>query len=64
MPLNYGADCQSGPGCLKLTTSLVNVSLKFQMLIAILCNHQPKLARIVMDFDETFWVFVLSHKTK
>ena len=23
----------SGPGCSKLTTSLVNVSLKFQMLI-------------------------------
>ena len=24
----------SGPGCSKLTTSLVNVSLKFQMLIS------------------------------
>ena len=26
--------CSSGPGCLKLTTSLVNVSLKFQKLIS------------------------------
>ena len=25
---------RSGPGCSKLTTSLVNVSLKFQMLIS------------------------------
>ena len=25
--------CSSGPGCSKLTTSLVNVSLKFQTLI-------------------------------
>ena len=27
-------DFQSGPGCSKLTTSLVNVSLKFQTLIS------------------------------
>ena len=27
-------DYQPGPGCSKLTTSLVNVSLKFQMLIS------------------------------
>ena len=27
----------SGPGCSKLTTSLVNVSLKFQTLISQIC---------------------------
>ena len=27
-----------GPGCSKLTTSLVNVSLKFQMLISEICQ--------------------------
>ena len=31
--MNY-AVCKPGPGCSKLTTSLVNVSLKFQMLIS------------------------------
>ena len=30
---------QSGPGCSKLTTSLVNVSLKFQMLISEICQY-------------------------
>ena len=29
---------QSGPVCLKLTTSLVNVSLKFQMLMSQTCQ--------------------------
>ena len=29
---------KSGPGCSKLTTSLVNVSLKFQTLIFEICN--------------------------
>ena len=29
----------SGPGCSKLTTSLVNVSLKFQMLISQICQY-------------------------
>ena len=28
-----------GPGCSKLTTSLVNVSLKFQMLISEICQY-------------------------
>ena len=28
-----------GPGCSKLTTSLVNFSLKFQMLISEICHH-------------------------
>ena len=29
----------SGPGCSKLTTSLVNVSLKFHMLISNICQY-------------------------
>ena len=29
----------SGPGCSKLTISLVNVSLKFQMLISEICQY-------------------------
>ena len=30
---------RTGPGCSKLTMSLVNVSLKFQMLISEICQH-------------------------
>ena len=30
---------RSGPGCSKLTTSLVNVSLKFRMLIFEICQY-------------------------
>ena len=30
---------RTGPGCSKLTASLVNVSLKFQMLITELCQY-------------------------
>ena len=29
----------SGPSCSKLTTSLVNISLKFQTLISEICQH-------------------------
>ena len=29
----------TGPGCSKLTTSLVNVSLKFQTLISEICQY-------------------------
>ena len=29
----------TGPGCSKLTASLVNISLKFQMLITELCQY-------------------------
>ena len=32
-------DKSSGPGCSKLTTSLVNVSLKFQTLISQICQY-------------------------
>ena len=34
-----GIICQSGPGCSKLTTSLVNVSLNFQKLISQICQY-------------------------
>ena len=30
---------KTGPGCSKLTTSLVNVSLKFQTLISEICQY-------------------------
>ena len=33
------ATCTSGPGCSKLTMSLVNVSLKFQTLISNICQY-------------------------
>ena len=32
--LKLHVPCSSGPGCSKLTMSLVNVSLKFQMLLS------------------------------
>ena len=32
-------DCSPGPSCSKLTTSLVNVSLKFQTLISQICQY-------------------------
>ena len=31
--------CRPGPGCSKLTTSLVNETLKFQMLISQICQY-------------------------
>ena len=31
--------CKSGPNCSKLTTSLVNVMLKFQMLVSEICQY-------------------------
>ena len=36
---NFDKICVSGPGCSKLTMALVNVSLKFQMLISNLCQY-------------------------
>ena len=35
----FGCIYNTGPGCSKLTTSLVNVSLKFQMLISNICQY-------------------------
>ena len=37
-PLSFSMS-QSGPGCSKLTTSLVNVSLNFQELISQICQY-------------------------
>ena len=51
-------DILPGSGCSKLATSLVNVSLKFQMLISILCNHREfynrGCSRMVSDFAQTY----------
>ena len=41
-PTSYSQDLESvrsGPGCSKLTTSLVNMSLKFQTLISQICQY-------------------------
>ena len=35
----YNILVSTGPGCSKLTTSLVNVSLKFQTLISQICQY-------------------------
>ena len=37
--LSHISSYRHGPGCSKLTTSLVNVSLKFQMLISEVCHY-------------------------
>ena len=37
--LSNGNEYETGPGCSKLTTSLVNVSLKFQTLISQTCKY-------------------------
>ena len=39
MPNGWDKSRFSGSGCSKLTTSLVNVSLKFQMLISEICQY-------------------------
>ena len=38
-PLNTNQPTNPGPGCSKLTTSLVNVSLKFQTLISEILHY-------------------------
>ena len=39
MSLRCMGTCAPGPGCSKLTMSLVNVSLKFQTLISNICQY-------------------------
>ena len=64
----------SGPGCSKLTTSLVNVSLKFQMLIIQICHYflSKKIEKLLQCksfsnfFNKKFSVFgykVVKHLT-
>ena len=36
---DYSNICSPGPGCSKLTTSLVNEALKFQTLISQICQY-------------------------
>ena len=38
-PIKFTIRLTSGPGCSKLTTSLVDVSLKFQTLISEICQY-------------------------
>ena len=37
--VEFANSIKAGPGCSKLTTSLVNVSLKFQTLISQICQY-------------------------
>ena len=39
LPCLYFNDSRSGPGCSKLTMSLVNETLKFQTLISQICQY-------------------------
>ena len=39
MSTHISTSLRPGPGCSKLTTSLVNVSLKFQTLISQICQY-------------------------
>ena len=48
--------CSSGPGCSKLTTLLVNVSLKFQTLISQICKICSAKASFIFS-TKNFCVF-------
>ena len=47
---------RSGPGCLKLTTSLVNVSLKFKTLISQICQYflLKKIGKLLQELLSVF----------
>ena len=47
---------RSGPGCSKLTTSLVNVSLKFQTLISEICQYFL-LKKLLSFFNKKYQIF-------
>ena len=51
-----------GVGCSKLTTSLVNVSLKFQMLRAILWEHQKILETHSHRFEWIYGIWIEGQK--
>ena len=46
----------SGPGCSKLTMSLVNVSLNFQKLISKICQYV--LLKNVKSFNKIQWFWL------
>ena len=51
----------SGPGCSKLTTSFVNVSLKFQMLISEICRFTllKKCEKLFLFFQQKISVYLV-----
>ena len=55
--MNYLA----GPGCSKLTTSLVNVSLKFQTLISEICQYflLKKCEKLLSFFQQKISVYLV-----
>ena len=59
-------DRKPGPGCSKLTTSLVNVSLKFQTLISQICQYFLSKKFEKQFFNKNITVFgykVIKHLT-
>ena len=55
--------CISGPGCSKLTTSLVNVSLNFQNLISQICQYfLLKKCEKLLSFFSTKNISVFGYK--
>ena len=52
----------SGPGCSKLTTSLVNVSLNFQMLIFRICQYflLKKCEKLCSFFQQKIFVYLIT----
>ena len=54
LPLIYS----SGPGCSKLTTSLVNDSLKFQTLISQICQYFL-LQKLLLFFQQKISVYLI-----
>ena len=59
----------SGPGCSKLTTSLVNVSLNFQKLISQICQYfllkkcERLLHSLIFSTKKFLCIWLQSHKT-
>ena len=62
---DYHQNCfRSGPGCLKLTTLLVNVSLNFQKLISKICQYFllkkcEKLLQLLSFFQQKISVYLV-----
>ena len=51
----------TGPACPKLTTLLVNVSLKFQMLISAICHYllSKKSQKLLSFFQQKISVYLV-----
>ena len=48
-----------GPSCSKLTTSLVKVSLKFQMLISQICQYFFAVQKLLSFFQQKISVYLV-----